>query len=122
MKLCKCGAIVADRCERCYPIAHAKTTKQRGYGHDHRTASERYRAEHETCEMCVMLGEIPMKESAALHHIEKIADAPHLRMQESNWLATCGDHHEILEGDVSLGKRVKAWSVANYHKWHEERA
>ena len=31
MKLCKCGAIVEKRCERCYPSTHQRTTTERGY-------------------------------------------------------------------------------------------
>lgn len=106
MRLCKCGAIVAERCERCYPSTHAKTTKERGYGHDHRTASERYRAERPICEVCLLLD--MTRPSVHLHHIKKIVDAPWLRMQRSNWLAVCDEHHELVERDEAMAVRAKA--------------
>lgn len=114
MKLCKCGAIVEKRCEKCYPSKHGRTTKERGYGHDHRRASEDYRREHPLCERCVMLGVLCSKSSESLHHIEKIADAPDKRMDPMNWLGLCDRHHEELEPDPALGREVKRWSLENY--------
>ena len=100
----------------CYPIRKRnETTKQRGYGHDHRTASERYRTLHPLCECCVMsIGVLDAKPSEELHHVVAIADAPHERMQASNWLALCRDCHELLERDIFAGQKVKRWSEANY--------
>ncbi len=116
MRLCRCGAIVVERCERCQPYRSAVgTTKQRGYGHDHRQASERYRNEHPLCECCVMtFGPIEANVSEHMHHIVKITDSPHLRMDWSNWLAVCQACHEQLERDQLQAMKVKAWSVQHY--------
>ncbi len=111
MRLCKCGAIVKDRCNVCYPSGHTRTTKERGYGHDHRKASERYRAEKlHLCEVCQYEGRTA--QSRAMHHIVKIADAPWLRMERDNWLAVCDSCHERVEVDAELARKVKAWSDA----------
>ena len=117
MRLCRCGAIVEDRCARCQPASqHKQTTKQRGYGSDHRRASEVYRAEHPLCEACVMHSVIGAQSTADLHHIHSIADRPDLRMHRSNWLALCKTHHTQLESDVQTAQRVKAWSIQHYEQ------
>lgn len=105
MKLCKCGAIVVDRCDKCYPSTHSKTTKERGYGNDHRLASKRYRAERPVCEVCLLLE--MTRPSTQLHHIRKVVDAPWLRMERSNWLAVCDEHHELVEDDEAMARRAK---------------
>jgi len=115
MKLCKCGTVVYDVCSWCYPKKHAETTKQRGYGHDHRVASERYRFEHPLCEYCVFHdGVLSSAVAKDLHHIVSVADSPSRRMDSGNCLSVCRDCHEKLEGDVPTGQAVKRWSVANY--------
>lgn len=114
-KLCKCGAIVEKRCLRCYPVKHDKTTAQRGYGYDHKRASERYRTEHPLCEYCVMRGGvIGARSTTAMHHVTRIADDPTQRMRRDNWLAVCEECHQELESNVSEGRRVKKWSELNY--------
>ncbi len=116
MKLCRCGAIVKDRCERCNPKPQQKqTTKERGYGWDHQQASTQYRAERPLCECCVHAsGVIGARPTTAMHHIHKIRHKPELRMQRSNWLAVCDEHHEQCETDVAYALNVKQWSDANY--------
>lgn len=112
-KICKCGKIVQDRCLYCHPVTHAQTTAQRGYGNQHRKDSERYRIKKPVCEMCIMEDAKAMRglnPSAALHHIQKIVTHPHLQHEESNWLAVCDEHHEILENNAKLGMEVKQWS------------
>jgi 5-methylcytosine-specific restriction protein A len=115
-RLCRCGKIVADRCE-CQGGASTqrRDTTAEGHGTDHRRASERHRAEHPLCERCVMLyGAIDAKASEEMHHIHSIRNAPHLRMDPSNWLAVCGPCHEAIEGRELEGMEVKAWSVRSY--------
>lgn len=117
MKLCKCGAIVKDRCLRCYPMPkHARTTKERGYGWDHQQASVRYREEHPLCEACVWVDVIGARPSTSMHHIHKITDAPQLRMQRSNWLALCEEHHSELEDDTGKALACKRWSERHYEE------
>ncbi len=115
-RLCRCGKIVADRCE-CQGGASAqrRDTTAEGHGTDHRRASERYRAEHPLCERCVMLyGAVDAKPSKDMHHIHSIRNASHLRMDPNNWLAVCGPCHEAIEGRELEGMEVKAWSVRSY--------
>ena len=101
-KLCKCGAIVARRCDRCYPPQqHKKSTKERGYGHDWRRLSERYRAQNPLCERCTMEGRTTPAEH--VHHKIKIADAPELRLDANNLMALCVQCHENLEGVAHPG-------------------
>ena len=117
-RLCRCGRIVADRCE-CQGGASTqrRDTTSEGHGTDHRKASERYRANHPLCERCVMLwGVVDAKPSKDMHHIHSIQSAPQLRMQESNWLAVCGPCHEAIEGQPIEGMQVKAWSHDAYNK------
>ncbi|EFX61834.1 hypothetical protein DAPPUDRAFT_120887, partial [Daphnia pulex] len=117
VKLCKCGAIVGRRCEKCYPQKHDRTTKQRGYDNKHRVASERYRVEHPLCERCVMIGGVEQANvTEHMHHIVKVSDAEQLRMRSDNWLGVCVDCHETLENDVAQGMKVKQWSLANYEQ------
>lgn len=95
MKLCKCGAIVADRCERCYPTKHLQTTKQRGYDNAWRKLSERVRREQPLCPDCEAEGRaIP---STEVHHIIPIKVNPKLRLVRSNLIAVCHRHHEERE-------------------------
>lgn len=95
MRLCKCGAIVANRCLVCYPMTHARTTKQRGYDHAWRKLSERVRQEQPLCPDCETEGRaIP---STEVHHIVPIKKAPKLRLVRSNLIAVCKRHHEERE-------------------------
>ena len=115
-RLCRCGKIVADRCEcQGSRSTQRRDTKSEGHGQDHRKASERYRANHPLCERCCMLwGALDAKPSKDMHHIHSISTAPQLRMRESNWLAVCGPCHEAIEGLPIEGMQVKAWSVHSY--------
>ena len=116
-KLCRCGKIASDRCE-CQGGASTqrRDTTAEGHGTDHRRASERYRAVHPLCERCVMLyGAIDAKPSKDMHHIRSIRNAPHLRMDPSNWLAVCGPCHEAIEDRELEGMEIKAWSVRSYN-------
>lgn len=71
--------------------------------------------EHPLCERCVMLyGIVEAQPSQDMHHITAIAVDSRQRMQRSNWLAVCRQHHEELEGNEMLGKEVKQWSEQNY--------
>ena len=107
---------MVDVCRKCYPPSqHSQTTAERGYGHDHRQASERYRFEHPLCERCVCaLGVLSAQPSEEMHHVVSIADNPNRRMDSANWLALCRPCHELLEHDVFEGQKIKRWSECNY--------
>lgn len=114
-RLCRCGAIVTERCKRCAPKELRGTTKERGYGNDHKLASERYRTNHPICERCLMqFGVINANESESMHHIYPIADYPIRRMDSDNWLALCDACHAEIEGDIVEGMKIKTWSHKNY--------
>ena len=117
-RVCRCGKVVDRECEcrEAYRIKQRRDVTSEGHGHDHRVASERYRVEHPLCERCVMLyGVMHAQPSRDMHHIAKIKDAPHERMQRTNWLALCRACHEYIEGDVLEGMKVKRWSQEAYH-------
>lgn len=119
-KLCKCGLIHNERqCPKCYKQLDKQrgTTKQRGYGHDHRTASERYREEHPLCECCVCeRGVVGANATEAMHHIIKVAVDSTQRMKRHNWLAVCEECHQALENDVDRALKVKRWSEVSYER------
>lgn len=98
VRLCRCGAIVADgaMCEQCRPAGHQGTTKQRGYGHDWRKFSERKRDREPLCRVCDVKGRATPAD--AVHHVEKIKDAPHLRLDDENTVSVCEACHPEIEG------------------------
>jgi len=99
MRFCRCGAITKKGlCEKCRPNKDAgrKKTAERGYDNRWRALSERQREQRSICEVCDAKGiATPATE---LHHIEKIKDAPHLRLSVGNTLSVCGECHEEVEG------------------------
>lgn len=117
MKLCRCGKIVKEKCETCSPPMNhrGQTTKDRGYGSDHRKASERYRTEHPLCERCMnIVGTVEAKPSDDMHHLYPISSYPERRMDSRYWLALCKECHELLERDIREGLTIKQWSLSNY--------
>lgn len=108
VKLCKCGAIVEGRCGKCHAGKHGRTTTQRGYGHDWRVFSERFRTDVPLCQVCEMRERV--KPARQVHHIRKIVDAPQLRLVRSNCLAVCEDCHGKVEENRELAERAKAAS------------
>jgi 5-methylcytosine-specific restriction endonuclease McrA len=99
-KLCKCGAIVDKRCERCQP-SHNQTTKQRGYGNDWRKLSIHKRTIDPLCEHCLTKGMV--KPATEVHHIIAIARAPHKRLDIDNLMSVCHACHEELEAGGGPG-------------------
>lgn len=104
-RLCRCGAIVEGRCTKCNPQQHARTTTQRGYDHAWRKLSERKRAIDPLCEHCLSLGRTTA--ATEVHHMQSIADAPHLRLAMGNLLSVCSDCHAILEGRSAAKSRFR---------------
>lgn len=95
-RLCRCGAIVNNRCERCQPSrTHRRTTTERGYDHQWRKLSERKRATDPLCEHCLSQGRTTP--ASEVHHIVPIAVAPHLRLDWDNLMSVCHPCHELLE-------------------------
>lgn len=107
-RLCRCGAIVEGRCGRCFTSKHKQTTKERGYGHDWRVFSERFRVDVPLCQVCELSGQV--RPATQVHHIRKIVDAPELRLHRQNCLAVCEDCHGTVEEDRKLAKEAKAAS------------
>ena len=101
MKLCKCGKIVENRCEECYPSKHGKTTKQRGYDSRWKRLSIRVRDEQPLCPDCEAEGRA--EPATEVHHIVPIALAESLRLERSNLIALCSRHHAEREGREATG-------------------
>jgi hypothetical protein len=116
-KLCRCGKIVDDRCEACSPRLNKSREAKQPYMHDHRVASEMYRAERPLCEMCLMVQGVELSSTSVdMHHIQSVSKRPDLRMKPSNWLSLCRKHHSEIEGNEMLGMEVKRWSDENYER------
>ena len=108
-RLCRCGAIVKGRCPKCQPQTTEKKTAERGYGNDWRVASERYRRREPLCQVCLHHGRTTP--ATEVHHIQKIRDAPELRLKTSNMLSVCEDCHAVVEQDKGLARRAKRATV-----------
>ena len=121
MRLCRCGAVVKDRCKECNPSqTKPKKTAERGYDNDWRRMSEVYRAEKPLCEACVITsGVLFANPSTECHHIRKVKDAEHLRLARANVLAVCSDCHERLEDNIREALDIKAKSDEWYEKLME---
>ncbi len=97
-KVCRCGAIVEDRCPKCdRPAPHQKTTAERGYGNDWRKLSEYKRTADPLCEECLKSDKVV--EARHVHHIKPIKNHPHLRLHWDNLISVCIECHERLEAE-----------------------
>jgi 5-methylcytosine-specific restriction endonuclease McrA len=97
MRLCRCGAIVKGKCERCDRRPPQEgTTSERGYDNQWRLLSERKRKHDPMCEECTRSG--GTRPASEVHHVVPICDAPHLRLVWSNLMSVCGECHKKLEG------------------------
>ena len=94
-RLCRCGDIVEGKCPRCRPGEHSKKTADRGYDNQWTELSKRYRANNPLCERCFGMGKTTA--ASEVHHIQKISDAPHLRLDADNLMAVCGECHKELD-------------------------
>lgn len=114
-KLCKCGRIVDSACYVC-DAKDRGTAKERGYDSTWDKLSVHYRTTHPVCEYCTwryeQFGSLPINAAKEVHHILKVAEAPHLRLNIDNLLAVCTDCHEYLEDRPEIAKEVKSWSYA----------
>jgi len=100
---CRCGVVLRDneKCSRCTRTKQTVTTAERGYDHDWRTLSERIRKARPLCEDCLEQGKVtPSKEC---HHVVKITDAPHLRLEPRNIVAICKQCHNVRHSDAGGG-------------------
>ena len=96
MRLCKCGAIVKGRCPTCSKQPRQGKTAERGYDNRWTELSKRKRANDPLCERC--LGEGKVTAASEVHHIEKIADRPDLRLAWDNLMSVCHECHKVLDG------------------------
>ena len=105
MKLCKCGAIVKDRCDRCYPSHAGGSSTKRGYDRQWRNVRERHLTDNPLCEDCMDRG--ITKAAEQVHHEITISDAPHLRLDRSNLRSLCVVCHAARHGSrVGGGQNV----------------
>jgi 5-methylcytosine-specific restriction protein A len=71
---------------------HSRTTKERGYGWDWQQFRANVLAGEPLCQDCLECGVVAPAEE--LHHVVKIKDAPHLRLDVSNVRPLCGRCHD----------------------------
>ena len=95
--VCPCGGLKIDgKCDRCgtYKGKHNRTTKERGYGWDWQQFVEqrKHDPEHALCQDC--LGQGMVRAATERHHVRKIKDAPHLRLEHSNVRDLCSECHQ----------------------------
>jgi 5-methylcytosine-specific restriction protein A len=99
MKLCRCGAMVKQRCDKCSPKS---TTNRHVYGINRwRKLSEAKREADPLCEECLKLEiAVPAEE---VHHVIPIRLAPHLAFEWSNLESLCVDCHRAKDGELTHG-------------------
>ena len=94
-RLCRCGAVVDVRCERCDSPRHKrhrKTTKQRGYGSDWQRVRARKFARNPLCEQWEVEGKTTATQE--VHHIVPISVDPSRRLDVSNLMSLCAACHD----------------------------
>ena len=94
-RACPCGGLIRDgKCSRCtkYKGKHERTSKQRGYGYDWQKFREYVLGIEPLCKDCEERGMV--KAATELHHIRKIKDAPHLRLDQNNVRPLCDECHD----------------------------
>ena len=99
-----CGRIVSGKyCEQCGAKRQQKRREQvddrvsackRGYDRRWRGFRLVYLSKHPLCLDC--LQEQPQRLTTAtdVHHVQKLQERPDLRLEETNLLALCGEHHD----------------------------
>lgn len=92
LRLCRCGAIVKDRCEKCNP--HRKKANVK-YNAAWDKLSRRYRKAHPLCQECERNGFITP--ATEVHHIVKVADDPSRLLDVTNLMSVCRACHEKIE-------------------------
>ena len=70
---------------------HKLKTTERGYGWDWQQFRERIVRERPLCEDCLDEGKVSPTEE--VHHMVKIKDAPHRKLDQSNVRCLCRPHH-----------------------------
>ena len=96
-KLCKCGAIVDGRCERCCKTrVDGRSSHERGYDWQWRRLSERYRDNNPLCELCFMQGKT--EPATSVHHVVSIEQDASRRLDATNLISVCESCHKQVEG------------------------
>jgi 5-methylcytosine-specific restriction protein A len=103
MKLCKCGAIVKGKCDRCYPSNPYGSASKRGYDRQWRRVRESYLAEQPLCEDCLKAGRTTG--ATEVHHKRTIAEAPHIRLDRNNLRALCTECHHNVHNQAATARR-----------------
>jgi len=104
----KCNEVVKGRCEKCFSKRLESedklrgTTAERGYDHQWRKLSERFRKHNPLCVKCYERGRVePVKD---VHHIKPIRTHPELRLEWDNLMSLCRECHDEIEREEN-GKR-----------------
>jgi hypothetical protein len=59
------------------------------------------------------------EEAEATHHIESVATAYHLRLEDRNLVTLCRDCHDAIEQLVSVGEDTMLLFKTPVHDWNE---
>lgn len=78
-------SVARRRCER------RKSAHQRGYGRDWRRVRAEKLWDQPCCEDC--LDEGLVTPAVEVHHLVKVRNAPHLRLEMENLRSLCKSHH-----------------------------
>lgn len=101
MKLCRCGAIVDGKCDRC---DKSKATHAGFYSSWKWTKlSVRKRMADPLCEQCLSDGKVTP--ATEVHHIVGVDESEALRLNWDNLMSVCDECHDKLDGE-RRGKRV----------------
>ena len=88
MRVCKCGAFIKGRyCDKCN-LSAAK----RGYDYAWQKLRNRVLDKQPLCIDCLKQNRV--RPAIEVHHVIPIADAPKLRLEESNLAPLCPDCHD----------------------------
>ena len=100
-RLCACGAIVKGKCAACVKKRQVKQDQfrgspaERGYDHQWKKLSLRFRKHNPLCQRCNMKGRVTIGED--VHHIKPIHSHPELRLVWDNLMTVCRECHREIE-------------------------
>ena len=100
-RICACGAIVKGKCAACVKKRQVTQDQfrgspaERGYDHQWKKLSLRFRKHNPLCQRCNMKGRVTIGED--VHHIKPIHSHPELRLVWDNLMTVCRECHREIE-------------------------
>lgn len=87
------------------------TAAERGYDHNWRVASKRYRQANPLCVCCLANGRTTAAE--LVDHVLPVATHRQLRMEPSNWQALCQRCHDTVKREMERRFEMRQCRVAD---------